>query len=201
MGAAALIGIAIASAGEEVYSSVSTRNRENEMAQEKAQQQEDSLKLQKARASLQASDAASQRATQAHNVLAAQKAMAAARGTLTSPVFGSLVAGSASNYAHDTNVAAMNLTMTDDNLTAAQLQAQKALLAQEKNDDFSMWSGIGSAVFSGGANIAGAAEGGKQMSGAPKAIDSQEPGTVEGDDFFASQNPYNTNYPPYKAQY
>ena len=182
------ISAAVAEGAEKITSSVIGSNREKEIQKEQAKQSIDSLNLQKARASLSSSEQATKRAQQAENVLAAQKVMAASRGTLNSPVFGSLVSGSASNFAADNQVAAMNLSMTNDNLNAEQIEVQRNLLAQEKTDNFNMWSGIGGAVVGTAGNIAGATTGYEQAKGAQRAIDSQ-PSLSGADNEWANQVP------------
>ena len=184
------ISAAVAEGAEKVTSSVLASNREKAIQEEQAKQSMDTLNLQKARASLEASEQATKRATQAENVLAAQKVMAASRGTMNSPTFGSLVSGSASSFAADNQVAAMNLTMTNDNLNAEQIEVQRNLAAQEKTDDFNMWSGIGSAVVGTAGNIAGASVGYEQAKGAKRAIDAQ-PQMSSADSDWANQVPMN----------
>lgn len=191
------VAAAVGEGAEKITSSVMTKNREEEIQTEQAKQSMQSLDLQKARAGLASSEQASKRAQQAENVLAAQKVMAAARGTLGSPTFGSLVAGSASNFDEDNRVAQMNLTMTDDNLTAQQIQVQKNLNSQEKSDNFQMWSGIGSALVGTAGNIYGAATGYQKAQdkpepkGAPRDIDSA-PSMSAADNDWANNVP--TNY-------
>jgi mannitol-specific phosphotransferase system IIBC component len=187
-----IVGISAAVAGgaEEITSSVLKKNREEEMQKEQAKQATDQIKQQRAQASLASSEQATKRAQQSENTLAAQKVMAASRGTLNSPVFGSLVSGSASNFAADNQVAAMNLSMTNDNLNIQQLAVQRNLAEQEKSDNFNMWSGIGGAVVGTAGNIAGASTGYEQAKGARRAIDNQ-PGLSESDNNWSNQVPKN----------
>lgn len=157
MGGAVLVGALVATevakTGMDIYGDEKAKSAQ----EQEAEARNNAIKLQEDRAQYAASTDQIDRARKETQILSQQKALAASHGlSLESGSFGSLVAGSEAAYAEDNKKANISLQMTKDNLQAQIDQNNIALAAQEKQDNWNIFS----SAVGGVADIAGTMSGG-----------------------------------------